>query len=673
MDKNIGRKLDGRYEIQELIGVGGMADVYRAADLLENRTVAVKILKNEFSDSEDFLRRFRNESKAIAVLSHPNIVKIYDVGFNEHIQYLVMEYIDGVTLNEYMEHEGALKWREAIHFTTQILRALQHAHDRGIVHRDIKPQNIMLLPDGAIKVMDFGIARFAREQGKTMSEKAIGSVHYISPEQAKGDLTDERSDIYSVGVMLYEMLTGQKPFEAENPVSVALMHMQAKAKRPMEINDTIPEGLEEITIRAMQKDSAKRYQTAIEMIQDIESFKKDPSIVFEYKYLTDESATRYFDIVGKGADKPVAKKPVRAEEEYQEEEARSPIVPILAAIATAFVLIAAVVISFVMIRTFSSPDKKSEFDMPNLVATNYLDAKEQYGNSADYKLNIQMEVEELSEYEAGIIFDQDIQPGRPVKWGATIRVKVSTGLNTETVPDVVNKTYEEAASSITKRGFVASDPISINDDNIAKGRVVSTIPPVFSTATPGSTIQIYVSLGPAILPVIVPDLVTPGYTQEEAEKVLREAKLSMNPVPVDSEAPLGMVVGQGIAPGETINSWTVIDVQISTGQAAVFTLDMPVSIPSSARGSYRFYAYIDGELVQGPDTIDTDMTKTWVVRIKDSGTKTLVVEVQDISTTSNPVKFAEYEILFSDTPSSERKYYNEDVFRGGGRVTDSDD
>ena len=195
MDKNIGKKLDGRYEIIELIGEGGMADVYKAVDIVDNKTIAVKILKKEFAENEEFLRRFRNESKAIAVLSHPNIVKIYDVGFSEKIQFIVMEYIDGITLKEYMENERVLSWKDAVHFVTQILRALQHAHERGIVHRDIKPQNIMMFTDGTIKVMDFGIAKFAREEGKTATDQAIGTVHYISPEQARGDVTDAKSDL----------------------------------------------------------------------------------------------------------------------------------------------------------------------------------------------------------------------------------------------------------------------------------------------------------------------------------------------------------------------------------------------------------------------------------------------------------------------------------------------
>ena len=201
MDNYIGKRLDGRYEITELIGQGGMANVYKATDVLDNRIVAVKILKREFSESDEFLRRFRNESKAIAVLSHPNIVKIYDMGFSEKLQYIVMEYIDGITLKEYIDSERVLNWKDAVHFIIQILRALQHAHNRGIVHRDIKPQNIMLLTDGTIKVMDFGIAKFAREESMTATDQAIGTVHYISPEQARGDVTDEKSDIYSVGVM----------------------------------------------------------------------------------------------------------------------------------------------------------------------------------------------------------------------------------------------------------------------------------------------------------------------------------------------------------------------------------------------------------------------------------------------------------------------------------------
>ena len=236
MDNYVGKRLDGRYELQEVIGVGGMAVVYKAYDNIDDRTVAVKILKDEFLASEEFRRRFKNESKAIAVLSHPNIVKVYDVSYGDKLQYIVMEYVEGITLKEYIEQQGVISWKETVHFTTQILRALQHAHDKGIVHRDIKPQNIMLLENGTIKVTDFGIARFSRSETRTMTDTAIGSVHYISPEQARGDITDDKSDIYSVGVVMYEMLTGQLPFQSDNSVSVAIMQLQTDPVKPREIN-----------------------------------------------------------------------------------------------------------------------------------------------------------------------------------------------------------------------------------------------------------------------------------------------------------------------------------------------------------------------------------------------------------------------------------------------------
>lgn len=270
MDKFVGKRLDGRYEIQEIVGVGGMSVVYKAHDEIDDRTVAIKVLKEELLESEEFRRRFKNESKAIAVMDHPNIVKVYDVGLGDRVQYIVEEYIDGITLKEYIEQQGVLPWKDALYFATQILCALQHAHDKGIVHRDIKPQNIMLLKDGTIKVTDFGIARFARSEQRTMTDKAIGSVHYISPEQAKGEATDAKSDLYSVGVLLYEMLTGKLPFDADSAVSVAIMQLQNEPIKPSSLNPDIPEGLEEITLRAMQKNPAERYQSAAEMLSDID-------------------------------------------------------------------------------------------------------------------------------------------------------------------------------------------------------------------------------------------------------------------------------------------------------------------------------------------------------------------------------------------------------------------
>lgn len=301
MENYVGKRLDGRYEIMEIIGVGGMAVVYKAYDNIDHRIVAVKILKDEFITNEDFTRRFKNESRAISVLSHQNIVKVFDVSYGDRLQYIVMEYVDGITLKQYIEQQGTVNIRESIYFVTQILRALQHAHDKGIIHRDIKPQNIMLISDGTIKVADFGIARFSHSETRTMTGQAIGSVHYISPEQAKGTVTDAKTDIYSVGVVLYEMLTGRLPFQSDSAVSVALKQLQEDPVKPREINPSIPVGLEQIVLRAMQKTPVDRYQSASEMLLDIEAYKKNPNIKFDYSYFVDNQPTKYVNTQGLNA------------------------------------------------------------------------------------------------------------------------------------------------------------------------------------------------------------------------------------------------------------------------------------------------------------------------------------------------------------------------------------
>ena len=354
MDNYVGKRLDGRYELQEVIGVGGMAVVYKAYDNIDDRIVAVKILKDEFLASEEFRRRFKNESKAIAVLSHPNIVKVYDVSYGDKLQYIVMEYVEGITLKEYIEQQGVISWKETVHFTTQILRALQHAHDKGIVHRDIKPQNIMLLENGTIKVTDFGIARFSRSETRTMTDTAIGSVHYISPEQARGDITDDKSDIYSVGVVMYEMLTGQLPFQSDNSVSVAIMQLQTDPVKPREINSSIPEGLEQITMRAMQKNPKDRYQSAAEMILDLEEFKRNPSIRFDYSYFVDNEPTKFVDKtapvtvpIANAGDTRIIDNPnpqPKNDEGDEKTAEKNKMVPILSGIVIGFVAVLAIVL-----------------------------------------------------------------------------------------------------------------------------------------------------------------------------------------------------------------------------------------------------------------------------------------------------------------------------------------
>ena len=284
-DKYIGKMLDNRYEILEKIGTGGMAVVYKARDHRLNRLIAVKIMKEDLAEDEEFRRRFHAESQAVAMLSHPNIVSVYDVSRTGNIEYIVMELIEGITLKQYINRKGLLSWKETLHFTTQIVKALSHAHSRGIIHRDIKPHNIMILKDGTVKVADFGIARVVSNQS-TMTQEAIGSVHYISPEQAKGAHVDARSDLYSVGVVMYEMLTSRLPFVGDSPVAVAIQHISAVPLMPREINPDIPAGLEEICMHAMEANLYKRYASAEEMLADLEEFRKNPAVVFGYNAMS---------------------------------------------------------------------------------------------------------------------------------------------------------------------------------------------------------------------------------------------------------------------------------------------------------------------------------------------------------------------------------------------------
>ncbi len=617
MDNNIGKKLDGRYELLELIGVGGMADIYRARDIQEERIVAVKILKTEYAGSEEFLRRFRNESKAIALLSHPNIVKIYDVGFTDKVQFIVMEYVDGITLADYIEQQGVLKWRDAVHFTVQVLKALQHAHDRGIVHRDIKSSNIMLLRDGTIKVMDFGIARFNRENNKTMSEKTIGSVHYISPEQARGDMTDERSDIYSVGVALYEMLTGKKPFDGDTPVAIALMHMQTEPKKPSEINETIPEGLEQIVLRAMQKEPNSRYQTALEMITDLEEFKKNPGMVFDYKYnsadgtpkysgvnpLTEQTASRRKKAPEEPAE-PVVIDDDYLDDEVEEEERRSPIIPILFGVGAAFVIVVVLLILWLVGdrlggRNTSSGgnaasqygisiDSNGEFTMPNFIGKTWDEVSKDFPN--DEVLNLVPE-EEWGDKPQGEIIGQEFPQGRKVKKGSSVIIKVSKGIRQVEIEDMSNRSADAAKKQLEKSGFDVRITKEEND-KIAKDYVVKTVPEAHTMAEVGSTVTLVVSLGPDDKPFAVPKLV--DMKQDEATKKCEELGLKVKIEPKDSLTEKDTVIEQSIKENSMASNGDEITLTVSTGEMPDIEKEVTISLPQNISGDFKFQYYVDG-------------------------------------------------------------------------------
>lgn len=611
MDKYVGKRLDGRYEIMEIIGVGGMAVVYKAHDNVEDRIVAIKILKDEFVSNDEFIRRFKNESKAIAVLSHPNIVKVYDVSFGDLIQYIVMEYIDGITLKEYIEHQGSLRWIDAVQFTIQILKGLQHAHDKGIVHRDVKPQNIMVLSDGSIKVTDFGIARFSRSEQRTITDKAIGSVHYISPEQAKGEKTDEKADIYSVGVMLYEMLTGRLPFEAESAVSVAIMQLQRDPKLPTQINPSIPLGLEQITMHAMQKVPERRYQSAAEMLCDLEQFKKDPDATFEYSYFVDDSPTKY---VGNNVVSSSPASSVNIEDNYEsEKEEKSSTIPILTGIAVALA-IAIITLAIIFIpKLFTKTGE--EISCPNFVGMTENEVKK----SDDYDtFKIKFEYDQNDEYEKGVVFDQSAKEGKKLKKDAPITLYVSLGITTVKVPDVYEKSETYAISELKAKGFKYKVE-TVADDNVDAGLVVRTEPKRTEVVKEGTEVTIYVSSGKPTKLVSIPDIT--GIKVAAAEKELKSNGL----VPVAETRSLtsedkeymasGYVISQDPAPtsSETTPEGTQVKFYVSDGTV---TVDIPVEYTGGyVSGYFKMQLWnFGGGMIAESERLDTSFTKAYTFK-----------------------------------------------------------
>lgn len=577
MDNYVGKRLYGRYEIQEIVGVGGMSVVYKAYDNVNDRIVAIKVLKEEYLNNEEFKRRFKNESKAIALLSHPNIVKVYDVNFDEKLQYIVMEYIDGITLKEYITKQGAITWNDALFFMTQILKAVQHAHDKGIVHRDIKPQNIILLPNGSIKVTDFGIARFSRSETRTLTEQAIGSVHYIAPEQAKGEYTDEKADIYSLGVVLYEMLAGSVPFEAENAVSVALMQLQADAKKLTDINPDIPVGLEQICIHAMEKNSVDRYQSATEMLFDIEEIIKNPNATFNYVNNVDKNPTR---IIGVNGSNDIMEDQLEEfDEEYEAEHKKKVISAIVIGVIVLVVAIALLVMGIVKGElfgiSFGQGVNATTVKLENFVGAKYDDIV----NSYDYEF--EYEYEKSDDYEAGVVIEQRPEAGEKVLKGSTVTLIVSASSNDIIVPQIYGYRLDKSEELLNNSGLYNHKIVEMSHETVSEGNVIYSDPKAGTVVSSDQIVTIYVSSGPSttvIRNLTVPDV--SGLTQEGARSFLENYGFTnINFVTEDSEYEKGIVIYQSPSPGTTARENDTIKVIISSGVTTTTTV--PVEIPLS--------------------------------------------------------------------------------------------
>ena len=642
MDQYIGKMLDNRYEILERIGTGGMAVVYKAKCHRLNRLVAIKILKSDLAQNEEFRRRFNAESQAVAQLSHPNIVSVYDVSRGGDTEYIVMELIDGITLKQYMEKRGQLNWRESLHFITQIMRGLSHAHSRGIIHRDIKPQNIMVLRDGSVKVADFGIACLA-DSAQTLTQEALGSVHYISPEQARGDRPDARSDIYSSGVVFYEMLTGRLPFEGESAVAVAIQHLSSIPLAPREINPDIPEQLELICMKAMAPDLEHRYQSADAMIADLENFRKNPNVEMKFDLSdlrpdeSDEPTRPIRTVGGHVAPQPVyqpERSYSRREQEEEDEPRRSGSGKrgvLIGAVAVA--AIALVVVLFrTILSSFSAP-VADQYQVPDLYDMTIEEAE----NDPRVKdiFEIQKAGSEFSsDVQEGHILRQDPKGGENRKGSQlVIQVWVSAGEETGEMPDLKNQTLQDARILLEKLNKEYNLELTVEapedqkqySDDIPADSVISTIPAKGETLKKGDTVTLIVSQGPEVKPVTVPTFV--GLNIDDTLAQLSGYGLvcdSADVELVESDKEGGTIVWQSLDPLSKVDEGTRIQFQVSAGLASR-TVPITVDLPQNGSDTVQVEIYVGDEST--PQYSELVHTSDGTVNTTISGTGKKMVKV----------------------------------------------
>ncbi len=618
MDKYIGRLLDNRYEILEVIGTGGMAVVYKARCHRLNRLVAIKILKDDYLQDEEFRRRFHAESQAVAMLSHPNIVSVYDVSSSDEADYIVMELIDGISLKQYMKKKGVLNWKETLHFAIQIAKALEHAHSRGVVHRDIKPHNVMVLKNGSVKVADFGIARLM-SKGNTLTKEALGSVHYISPEQAKGGRVDNRSDIYSLGVVMYEMMSGRPPYDGESPVAVAIQHINGGAIMPSILNPNIPGGLEQIIMKAMAHAIEDRYSSAADMLHDMDEFRKDPSTLFDYNAPPLDEVTRLQrkpeeenslaarttaeriarrneqqnrkSASQRKSDASGEKAPPRKKENAEERNGRTATIAI---IACSLAMVVAIVIFLVILFSgdaFSGKDPLQE--VPNLLGKEYATLADPSG----FKIKL-LETVYDDTVEEGLILRQNPEAGDMVAKGVTIFVTVSKGPEPKAsqMPNVVGQSAENVKSSFSSTNLQVTIKEEFHD-SVAKGNVTRTEPVAGTELTAGQVIVLYVSKGPDVKTAQMPEVANEN--RESAIKTLNNQEMDLD-ISVeevyDSVVSAGRVIRTDPAAGEDLVTGQKVILYISKGPQTAkvrdvrgFSLDAAINIlKSDGFDNYRY-------------------------------------------------------------------------------------
>ena len=608
MDRFIGQMLDDRYEILEVLGTGGMAVVYKAKCHRLNRMVAIKILRDENRQDDDFRRRFHAEGQAVGMLSHPNIVSVYDVSSANGVDYIVMELVEGITLKQYMERKGVLNWKETLHFATQIAKALDHAHSRGLVHRDIKPHNVMVLKNGSVRVTDFGIARIMNKTN-TLTKEALGSVHYISPEQAKGGRVDHRSDLYSLGVVMYEMITGRPPYDGESPVSVAIQHIAGGAMKPSQLNPNLPTGLEQIILHAMSNKLEKRYASALDMIDDMDALRQDPSMEFE-KLPSDrpnaaERAGRAAEET-KPEEKPVPKvKPPKDEMDAELGRGRAATVAVILCCVAAMV---AVVIFLVMLANGGLFSQETiTYEVPELIGKNF-DSLQPYEGMTIVKQGQSYS----DEHPAGTILEQLPVAGTQVEAGRTVFVTVSLGPKPPdvTMPTVAGQNAEEAKAMLEDLEMDLNVVIKeVYHDTVPAGMVISADIEVGTALHEGQKITLTVSKGIEAEIEVMPNLLRDGIDKVRAESMMAiRGFINVTWLPVESVLPEGTIISQSVVGGTPIDVTTPIVIEYSNGIRPLVTIDYTFTDLPLMEESYVITIMCGEEIIVQSATIEPGQT-----------------------------------------------------------------